>query len=182
MAFLATENENRQLENLPLCNWKSSPVDKDQVNDWEFCVLKITPIFLCLCSVSTHFFILSQSANALHDFILDCQSSHFNPFIKLTLLVSKGLLCLYGKQNNTWLLVDTKFLFSCWTRHPTRSLRSLASYRVKHSEKNSIFWCAHVLSSIHLYPKLRYQQLYIEISIGHPIPSKSTPFSSLSLF
>ena len=48
MAFLATENENRQLENLPLCTWKTSPVDKDQVDDWEFCVLKITPIFLFL--------------------------------------------------------------------------------------------------------------------------------------
>ena len=30
--------------------------------------------------------------------------------MKLTFLVGKGLLCLYDKQNNTWLLVDTKFL------------------------------------------------------------------------
>ena len=41
---------------------------------------------------------------------------------KLTFLLSKGLLCLYGKQNNTWLLVDMKFQFSCSTRHLTRSL------------------------------------------------------------
>ena len=27
--------------------------------------------------------------------------------------LSKGLLCLYDKQNNTWLLVDMEFLFSC---------------------------------------------------------------------
>ena len=31
---------------------------------------------------------------------------------KLTFLVSKRLSCLYDKQNNTWLLVDIKFLFS----------------------------------------------------------------------
>ena len=37
-------------------------------------------------------------------------------------LVSKGLLCLYDKQNNTWLLVDMEFLLSCSTRHLTREL------------------------------------------------------------
>ena len=148
----------------------------------NFVYWKLRPFF-CVCVVFRRIFSSwAKAPTHFMIFILDCQSSHFNPLIKLTLLVNKGLLCLYGKQNNTWLLVDMKFLFSCWTRHPTRSLRSLASYRVKHSEKNSIFWCAHVLSSIYLYPKLRYQQLYIEISIGHPIPSKSTPFSSLSLF
>ena len=35
---------------------------------------------------------------------------------KLTFHVCKGLLCLYNKQNNTWLLVDIiQFLFSCST-------------------------------------------------------------------
>ena len=51
--------------------------------------------------------------------------------MKSTFLVSKGLLCLYDKQNNTWLLVDMEFLFSCSTRHLTRSLHSLLSYRVE---------------------------------------------------
>ena len=37
--------------------------------------------------------------------------------MKSAFLVSKGLLCLYDKQNNTWLLVDMEFLFSCSTRH-----------------------------------------------------------------
>ena len=45
------------------CTWKISSVGEDQ----EFCILKITPI-VCFCSVSTHFFILSLSANALYDF------------------------------------------------------------------------------------------------------------------
>ena len=37
--------------------------------------------------------------------------------MKSAFLPSKGLLCLYDKQNNTWLLVDMEFLFSCSTRH-----------------------------------------------------------------
>ena len=43
--------------------------------------------------------------------------------MKSAFLLSKGLLCLYDKQNNTQLLVDMEFLFSCSTRHLTRSLR-----------------------------------------------------------
>ena len=42
-----------------------------------------------------------------------------------------------------------KFIFSCSTRHLTRSLRSLVSYRVKHSKRNSISTHAHVLFSIY---------------------------------
>ena len=70
--------------------------------------------------------------------------------MKSAFLPSKGLLCLYDKQNNTWLLVDMEFLFSCSTRHLTRSLRSLVSYRVKHSKRNSISTRAHVLFYIYL--------------------------------
>ena len=69
--------------------------------------------------------------------------------MKSAFLLSKGLLCLYDKQNNTWLLVDMEFLFSCSTRHLTRSLRSLVSYRVKHSKRNSVSTRAHVLFSIY---------------------------------
>ena len=68
--------------------------------------------------------------------------------MKSAFLLSKGLLCLSNKQNNTWLLVDMEFLFSCSTRHLTRSLRSLVSYRVKHTKRNSISTRAHVLFSI----------------------------------
>ena len=68
--------------------------------------------------------------------------------MKSAFLLSKGRLCLYDKQNNTWLLVDMEFLFECSTRHLTRSLRSLVSYRVEHSKRNSISTRAHVLFSI----------------------------------
>ena len=40
-------------------------------------------------------------------------SIYFHSLMKSALLVSKELFCLYGKQNNTWLLVDMEFLFSC---------------------------------------------------------------------
>ena len=49
LAFLSAEDENRQLENLPLADFgrlpeKTSSVGKDKVNKWEFCKLKITTI------------------------------------------------------------------------------------------------------------------------------------------
>ena len=43
----------------------------------------------------------------------------------------------YDKQNNSWLLVDMEFLFSCST-YLTRSLRSLMRYQVEHSKRNSV--------------------------------------------
>ena len=46
----------------------------------------------------------------------------FSFIMESTFLVSKGLLCLYDKENNTWLLLNTEFLFSCSTRHLPRSL------------------------------------------------------------
>ena len=69
--------------------------------------------------------------------------------MKSAFLVSKRLLCLYDKQNNAWLLIDIEFIFWCSTRHLTRSLRSLVSYRVKRSKRNSISTRAHVLFSIY---------------------------------
>ena len=126
---------------------KISSVGKDQVNNWEFCVSKITPI-VCFCSVST-LFSSCQRQRTLRFLFGDCRSFYFRSLMKLTFLVGKGLLCLYDKQNNTWLLVDTKFLFSYSTRHLTRSLRSLVSSRVKHSKRNFISTRAYVLFSIY---------------------------------
>ena len=69
--------------------------------------------------------------------------------MKSAFRVSKGLLCLYDRQNNTWLLVGMEFIFSCPTRHLTRSPRSLVNYLVKHSKRNSSSTPAHVLFSIY---------------------------------
>ena len=35
--------------------------------------------------------------------------------MKSAFLLSKGLLCSYDKQNNTWLPIDVEFLFTCST-------------------------------------------------------------------
>ena len=62
MTFLAAENENRQLT-----HFSRVLVGKEQVKTGGFCISKITPI-VWFCIVSTHFFILNLSANALYDF------------------------------------------------------------------------------------------------------------------
>ena len=72
MVFLVVENENRQLEDLPQADFgrvheKISFVGKEKVNNWEFCKKKATPI-VCFCNGSTHIFILSVIADALHAF------------------------------------------------------------------------------------------------------------------
>ena len=98
------------------------------------------------CIDSTHFFRLEPLHQRTLRFLFgDCLSFYFHLLVKSSFLVSKGLLCIYNKQNNTRLLVDMEFLFSCFTQHLTRSLRSLLSYRVEHSKRNSISTRAHVL-------------------------------------
>ena len=89
--------------------------------------------------------------------------------MKSAFLPSKRPLCLYDKQNyNTWLLVDMEFLFSCSTRHLTRLLRSLVSYRVEHSKRNSISTRAHVLFSI-CFTRLKCGAKYLAHAI-HTAP------------
>ena len=62
-----------------------------------------------------------------------------------------SLVCLCNKQSITCPLVDMNFIFSCSTRHLTRSLRSLVRYRVEHSKIKFISTRGHVISSISLY-------------------------------
>ena len=89
-----------------------------------------------------------------YDYYSGIFDSLFSFITESAFLLSKGLLCLYDKQNNTWLLVDMEFLFSCLARHLTRSLRSLLRYRVKHSKRNSIStraqgYYARMVNSLH---------------------------------
>ena len=60
----------------------------------------------------------------------DCQFIYFHSLMRSAFLFSKGLLCSYDK-----LLL----------------LRSLVSYQVKHSKRNSISTCTHVLISIYIF-------------------------------
>ena len=60
LAFLSAENENRQLEDLPLADigrlpWKTSSVGKDKVNKWEFGKLKITTIVVFVIMIQRIF-------------------------------------------------------------------------------------------------------------------------------
>ena len=84
--------------------------------------------------IQSIFHLKSQRQRTLRLLFEDCRFIYFHSLMKSACLPIKGLLCLYDKQNNTWLFVDMKFLFSCSTRHLTRSLRSLVSYRIKHSK------------------------------------------------
>ena len=144
MAILAAENENRLLDVLPRADFVR--LERFLLSVREKCItedffsLKITCIVLFVM-IRHIFFVLSLCTNALYDF-------YFHWLVKSSFLVSKGLLCIYNKQNNTRLLVDMEFLFSCFSQHLTRSLRSLLSYRVEHSKRNSISTRAHVLFSI----------------------------------
>ena len=67
---------------------------------------------------------------------------------------TSSLVCLCNKQNITCSLVDMNFIFSCSTRHLTRSLRSLVRYRVEHSKIKFISTRGHVISSI--YPQQKH--------------------------
>ena len=116
--------------------WKISSVGKDLDNKWEFSVLKLHPMFVF--EVFRHIFSSwALAPTQLTIFLWGLSILSFSLIIiKLTFLVSKGLFCLYDKQNNTRLLVDMEFLLSCSTRHLTRFLRSLVSYRVEYSKRN----------------------------------------------
>ena len=130
MAFPAAESKNRQLKYLPQADFGRAPerfflVGKDQFNNWQFCILKIR-LIVCFCRDSTHVFILSAPTHYLI-FMWGLSILLFSSVMESTFLVSKELLSPYNKENNAWLLVDAKFLFSCSTRHLTRSLWDVKS-------------------------------------------------------
>ena len=104
--------------------WKTSSVGKDKVNKWQFCKLKITTIVVFVIIIQRIFHLKSQHQRTLRLLFEDCRFIYFHSLMKSAFLPCKGLLCLYDKQNNTWLIVDMEFLFSCSTRHLTRELSS----------------------------------------------------------
>ena len=146
--------------------WKTSSVGEEKFNQWEFCKFKITTIVdFVIMTFNIFFHLKSQRQRTLWLFFWDSQFIYFHSLMRSAFLVSKGLLFLYDKQNHTWLLVGIKLIFSCSTRHLTRSLRSLVSYRVKHSKRNSISTRAHVLFSIYLTWSVLYKITHKEIKI-----------------
>ena len=100
MAFLTTENKNRQLEDLPLTDFGRVP-GKEKVFNCEFCELKVIPFFR-FCYDSTYFPILRLIADnrrrTLRLFYVGYGSYVFHLSITSTFLVRKGLLCLSKRQ------------------------------------------------------------------------------------
>ena len=131
--------------------WKISSVGKDKVNQWEFCKLKFTTIVVFVINIQRIFPSL-ELAPTHSIIVIQGLSIHLFSFIhNSAFLFSKGLLCLYYKQNNRRLFVDMEFFFSC----------SLVSYRVKHSKRNSISTRAHVLFSISQSSFLTYLSIIL---------------------
>ena len=89
------------------CTWNIFFVGKDQFNNWQFCILKIR-LIVCFCRDSMHVVILSAPTHYLI-FMWGLSILLFSSIMESTFLVSKGLLSLYDKENNAWLLVDAYF-------------------------------------------------------------------------
>ena len=146
MAFLVAEDENRELKDLPHADLGCVTerflllVRPKSVTE-NFVCWKLCPLFVLYCFNT--FFSPTDFSISIQGFWILLFS-----FIKVVFLVSKGLLCLYGKQNKTWLLLDMEFLFACSTWHLTCSLCSLMSFQVKHSKRSSTSTYMHVLFSI----------------------------------
>ena len=105
MAILAAENENRLLDVLPQADFVR--LERFLLSVREKCItedffsLKIMCIVLFVM-IRHIFFVLSLCTNALYDF-------YFHWLVKSSFLVSRGLLCIYNKQNNTRCLLIWNF-------------------------------------------------------------------------
>ena len=79
-----------------------------------------------------------------YGYIISC-TFHTKKLLKWNGLVVHW--CLYNKENITWPLGDTKFLFSCWKNI---SLVHCAHWRniFRHSKRNFVSLRGHVISSI----------------------------------
>ena len=122
MAYLAAENENRQLEDLlqsAFGSLKISSVCKDQVKNWEFYILKIRPI-VRFCSDSKHVFILSAPTH-FTIFIWGLSILRFSAIDKVNFAYHlTGGYCVYMIKKIIYAShVDMKLLFSCSARNLT---------------------------------------------------------------
>ena len=104
MAFLAAENENRPLEDLPQADFGRVPewfllsVRTNSITK-NFVHGKLGPLFVFV--VIQRMFSSWVRQRTLRFVFGDCRSFYFHSLIESTFLVSKRLLCLHDKQNNT---------------------------------------------------------------------------------
>ena len=114
LAFLSAENENRQLKDLPFADFGRLPerllllVRTKSINE-NFVNWKLRPLLFLQSWFKAFFHFKSQRLRTLRLLFEDCQFIYFHSLMKSAFLPSKGLLCFYDKQSNTWLLVDVDF-------------------------------------------------------------------------
>ena len=143
MAFLAAENENWQLEYLSQADFgrvlerffllvRTKSITKNFLN-WKWGLLFVYVVFQRIF----FFYLEAYRPRTLRFLFGDCWSFYFHSLIKSTFLVSKGLFRLYDKQNDTWLIVDVKFFFSCSTRH-LRLVRCAHSWAINLNTRREI--------------------------------------------
>ena len=145
-----------KIDNWEICHW---PILAVYLKDFfcrrksiyeNFVNWKLRPLLFLKSWFIAFFHLKSQRQRTLRLLFEDCWFTYFHSLMKSAFLPSKGLLCLYDKQNKTWLLVNMEFLFN--------------------SKRNSISTRAHVLFSIYRAPNPPPHVLF---SIYHAPP---TPF------
>ena len=132
IAFLVAENENRQLEDLPLADFgrvhkNISFVKRKKSITENFVKRKLRPLSVSVM-VQRIFSILSLIAVRFTTFFSRIVKPIISCFKKSNFLPSKGLLCLHDKQNDRWSLADMKQW--CHYRHCLQVYTHLFLYKV----------------------------------------------------
>ena len=105
LAFLSAENENRQLQDLPLADFGRLterlllPVWTKSINE-NFVNWKLLSLLFLLSRFNAFFHLQGERQRTLWLLFGDCRVIYFHALMKSAFLLSKGLLCLYD-QNNT---------------------------------------------------------------------------------
>ena len=142
MAFHAAENKNRQLDDLSQADFGRVPerflrtVRTKSITE-NFVHWKLRPSFVFVVfQLIFSSWVLAPMPCTI--FIRGLSILYFHSLIKLTFLVSKGILCLYDKRNNTWLLVELSFLeCNSWAIE----LNTLRKIPYPHAPMYSLFIC-----------------------------------------
>ena len=146
MAFHAAENKNRQLDDLSQADFGRVPqrflrsVRTKSITE-NFVHWKLRPSFVFVVfQLIFSSWVLAPMPCTI--FIRGLSILYFHSSIKLTFLVSKGILCLYDKRNNTWLLVELSFLeFNSASHLWAIELNTLRKIPYPHSPMYSLFIC-----------------------------------------
>ena len=85
--------------------------------------------------------------------------------MKSAFLLSRGLLCLYDKQNNTWLLVDIELN----TRREIPYLRAPMYHSLFFVHFSEMEFCVFVLREILAVPKFVVARRHLNVSQNYDV-------------